>query len=115
MRRSETARWMLRGAKWLLVACATLVATTVASRADAIDGQWCLGTGHFAIDGPNIVTPGGNQITGNYDRHGFRYVVPANEAGAGTEVIMVLLNEETVRLTRGGFPPETWRRCKPTS
>ena len=85
------------------------------ARADAIDGQWCLGSSHFEINGPNIRTPGGNQITGNYDRHGFEYVVPANEDGAGTQIVMVLLNEETLRLTRGSQPPETWRRCKPVS
>jgi len=26
-------------------------------------------------------------ITGNYDRHGFSYVVPRNEVGAGTQVV----------------------------
>ena len=70
------------------------------ARADAIDGQWCLGSSHFAIDGPSILTPGGNRIQGNYSRHGFFYVVPANEPGAGGEIDMVLLNEETVQLTR---------------
>jgi hypothetical protein len=95
------------------LAALLLAATPV--RADAIDGQWCLASSHFEIDGPNIRTPGGNRIVGNYDRHGFTYVVPANEAGAGTEIVMVLLNEETVRLTRGSSPPEIWRRCKPTS
>ena len=84
-------------------------------RADAIDGQWCLASSHFEISGPNIRTPGGSQITGSYDRHGFTYVVPANEDGAGTQIVMVLLNEETVRLTRGPPPPETWRRCKRVS
>ena len=87
------------------------------ARADAIDGEWCLGSSHFAIDGPSILTPGGNRIQGNYSRHGFFYVVPANEPGAGGEIDMVLLNEETVRLTRKGQTsgPEIWRRCKPTS
>jgi hypothetical protein len=92
-----------------------IVAGVCPARADAIDGQWCLGSSHFEISGPNIRTPGGNQITGNYDRHGFTYVVPSNEVGAGTQIVMVLLNEETVRLTRGTSAPETWKRCKPTS
>ena len=84
--------------------------------ADAIDGQWCLASSHFEIDGPKIRTPGGNHTVGNYDRHGFTYIVPANEAGAGTQIVMVLLNEETVRLTRNeSSPAEIWRRCKPTS
>jgi hypothetical protein len=99
----------------LLLGCGTLLAGTSLARADAIDGQWCFGSSHFEINGPNIRTPGGNEIAGNYDRHGFSYVVPANEQGAGTEIVMVLLNEETVRLTRGTSTPETWKRCKPVS
>ena len=83
--------------------------------ADAIDGQWCLASSHFEINGPKIRTPGGNEITGNYDRHGFTYVVPPSEEGAGTQIVMVLLNEETVRPTRGTSAPGTWRRCKPVS
>ena len=90
---------------------------TAPALADAIDGEWCLGAAHFAIDGPRILTPGGNRIEGNYSRHGFSYVVPASEAGAGGEIHMVLLNEETVSLSRQGqsAAPEIWRRCKPTS
>jgi hypothetical protein len=98
-----------------VVACVGFVASVCPARADAIDGQWCLGASHFEISGPNIRTPGGNDITGNYDRHGFDYVVPANEEGAGNKIVMVLLNEETVRLTRGSSAPETWKRCKPVS
>jgi hypothetical protein len=97
------------------VAGLALLIGAPSARADAIDGQWCLASSHFEISGPNIRTPGGNQITGNYDRHGFSYVVPAGEEHAGIQVVMVLLNEETVHLTRGSAPPETWRRCKPVS
>jgi hypothetical protein len=87
------------------------------AHADAIDGQWCLGPSHFAIEGPSILTPGGNRIQGDYSRHAFAYVVPASEPGAGGEINMQLLNEETVQLSRKGHssPPEIWRRCKPTS
>ena len=99
----------------LLLSCVALVVGVCSARADAIDGQWCLGSSHFEINGPNIRTPGGNQITGSYDRHGFEYVVPANEEGAGTQIVMMLLNEETVRLTRGTSASETWKRCKPVS
>jgi len=98
---------------WLL----TLVSLIAAgpAHADAIDGQWCLASSHFEIDGSNIRTPGGNRVVGNYHRHGFTYVVPSNEQDAGAQVVMVLLNEETVQLTRGSSPPELWRRCRPTS
>src|SRR5262245_61675373 len=99
----------------VFVGCVALFMGISAARADAIDGQWCLASSHFGINGPKIRTPGGNQIIGNYDRHGFTYVVPANEDGAGTQIVMVLLNEETVRLTRESSAPEIWRRCKPIS
>ena len=99
----------------MLLSWLALVAGAVSARADAIDGQWCFGSSHFEINGPKIRTPGGNDIVGNYDRHGFSYVVPANEQGAGAQIIMLLLNEETVQLTRGTSAPETWKRCKPVS
>jgi len=43
----------------LLAALLSPVAPHLAS-ADVIDGEWCKGTSHFTIDGPNILTPGGN-------------------------------------------------------
>lgn len=89
------------------------------ANADAIDGDWCFGASSLYIKGPSVRTPGGNQIEANYDRHGIRYVVPANEAGAGSEVVMRLLNEENAVLVRkvGATEsgPETWKRCKPIS
>ena len=101
----------------LVVAAGALCTLSSPGRADAIDGEWCLGASHFSIDGPNILTPGGSRLQCNYYRHGFFYIVPANEPGAGGEGNMLLLNEETVQLTRTGASsaPEIWRRCKPTS
>jgi hypothetical protein len=88
-----------------------ILAAAGAARADAIDGNWCAGDGRtLTIDGPRIVTPGGASITGAYNRHGFAYTVPPSEAGAGGEVRMVLLNEETVRMVTG-LQPEIWHRC----
>jgi hypothetical protein len=100
-----------------MIAAGALCVASSSARADAIDGQWCLGSSHFAIEGPSILTPGGNRIQGNYSRHGFVYIVPTSEPGAGSQIDMVLLNEETVQLTRQGqaSAPEIWRRCKPTS
>ena len=87
------------------------------ARADAIDGNWCAPDGRvMSIDGPAIVTPGGSQITGNYSRHAFSYVVPPGESEAGATVLMILLNEETVRIAPGnGAPEEIWHRCDVTS
>jgi hypothetical protein len=93
--------------------------------ADAIDGDWCQPDGRqMAIRGPSIVTVGGNGIRGDYTRHGFSYVIPPSEPGAGKTVQMILLNEDTVQLMwpEGAVKPplkalEIWHRCRsnPTS
>ena len=99
---------------------ATLAAAMLSSEtalADAIDGDWCYSDGkRLSINGPEIVTPGGVQTKGNYDRHHFSYVVPATEPGAGLTVTMVLLSEIMMRLKPPGGEEQTWRRCgKPIS
>jgi cellulase/cellobiase CelA1 len=83
------------------------------AHADAIDGNWCADDGRvMTIEGSSIATPGGQQTTGDYSRHAFAYVVPAGEADAGTEIAMVLLNEQTVAVKAGpAAPEEIWRRC----
>jgi hypothetical protein len=84
--------------------------------ADAIDGNWCHDDGRrFSIRGPEIVTPGGRQMEGNYSRHAFSYTAPA--PGAGQTIFMTLLNENAVQVRRGeapGTPQETWVRCGPS-
>lgn len=98
-----------------------LAAMTTPALADAIDGQWCDSNGHsMKIDGPQIVTPGGTAMTGNYDRHGFEYTVPANEPGAGNLVVMMLLGDDDLDVMTGppgGERPEPvrWRRCQVVS
>jgi hypothetical protein len=89
--------------------------------ADRIDGNWCYKTRTMSIDGPNIVTPGGTRMTGLYDRHGFRYVVPAGEADAGSQVDMVQFDEYTIQVTTipggtaGAARTEIWKRCDLTT
>lgn len=86
------------------------------ARADAIDGDWCLGSLTLNIQGPRIRTPGGAEMAGNYGRHDFSYVVPPNEPGAGSQIAMSLRGDELMLLQRAGdTTPESWRRCKPTS
>jgi hypothetical protein len=87
------------------------------ARADAIDGDWCLDTGtKLSISGPDIVTPGGQQTKGDYDRHHFSYVVPSPEPGAGGIVTMVLLSEVLMRLKPPASDEQLWHRCgKPVS
>ena len=85
------------------------------AKADVIDGDWCDDAGrHLSIRGPTIVTPGGKEMQGQYTRHSFRYVVPANEPASGQDVEMLLRNETTVHLRVGPAAlPEIWHRCKP--
>jgi hypothetical protein len=107
-RHSRCTRWATRFA-------IAVALTPVAARADAIDGDWCFATQNLNIRGPKLRLPSGLEITGDYDRHGFRYTVPANETGAGTAVSMQLFGEELMQLTRAKGEPEMWRRCKPIS
>jgi hypothetical protein len=84
--------------------------------ADAIDGDWCRADGRrMSIRGPDIVTPGGKQTRGDYNRHFFSYVVPAGEAGAGEKVAITLLSEYLAHARQGGdgAPVQVWNRCQP--
>ncbi len=85
-----------------------------AAKADAIDGDWCSTKepSHLTISGPNIVTPSGNQTSGNYTRHTFSFVVPGSDPGAGSTVEMRLLNEQEVRISGMAEATEVWKRCK---
>jgi len=99
----------------LVLAGLAVVAMSGEGRADAIDGQWCAVDGkRIEINGPRIRTPGGTQMQGDYDRHGFRYVVPAAEPGAGGTVVMRLLNDNLMNLTPpGSSAVQQWNRCGP--
>tara|TARA_R110002126_G_scaffold118819_1_gene259402 strand:- start:99 stop:506 length:408 start_codon:yes stop_codon:yes gene_type:complete len=86
--------------------------------ADAIDGAWCNGVKRLEISGPTILTPGGNSIDGVYGRHDFTYTVPTGEAGAGANVDMDLIGDDTMRLWPNGRSPDPeiagaqmWKRC----
>ncbi len=86
--------------------------------ADRVDGEWCLEGKHFSINGPQIVTPGGATLQGDYTRHAFRYVTPPPDVDAGVPVIIQLMNETTLRLHMGedaALPWQIWRRCEATS
>jgi len=83
--------------------------------ADSIDGDWCSPDNKLrvSIQGPDIVTPGGHRIKGDYDRHAFSYVVPASEPGAGKKAEMVLRGEYAMQFLAGPVVPtdQMWRRC----
>ena len=101
----------------IFLALTFVVLHTGVARADAIDGDWCHGDGRrLTINGPDITTPAGAQLKGDYDRHHFSYVVPSSEPGAGATVAMVLLSELQMRLKPPTGEEQTWRRCgKPIS
>lgn len=95
---------------------AMLFLSAGAAHADAIDGNWCNpDLGRLEIRGTSIMTPGGNQISGAYDRHASRYVAPAGEPSPGAEVDMVLVDDDTIhRIVAPGADTkiEVWRRCQ---
>ena len=100
------------------LALAGSVLSSLPAFADAIDGDWCYGGSHMEITGSSIRTPDRTKVQGNYYRYRFTYVIPANEAGAGGEITMVMIRgQELVQLNRPGAKdgPEVWRRCKPIS
>ena len=100
-----------------LIAALGLTMLAGPALADAIDGNWCHTDGRrFTIHGPEIVTPGGKRMEGNYSRHWFSYTAPAPEPGAGETIFMTLANENTVYLRRGeaATAQETWVRCSPS-
>jgi hypothetical protein len=103
-----------RRLRTFFLSAVALLALTPTARADAIDGNWCSAEGkRLTITGPEIVTPGGTRMQGNYDRHHFDYVVPEKEAGAGERVRMVLQGEYQVSITFGAAAAQIWRRCPP--
>jgi hypothetical protein len=81
--------------------------------ADAIDGNWCLGTKTMSISGTDIVTPGGKRMKGDYTRHSYSYTVPPGEPGAGQIIAMILRGEYLLHARQGGqdAPLQEWRRC----
>lgn len=96
------------------LAIAGLIAAGSA-RADSIDGHWCTENGlRMTIQGPSLLSPGGARLSGDYSRHGFRYVAPAGEPGGGGGVELVLQGENLVRAlaSQGSIEP-IWRRCGP--
>jgi hypothetical protein len=90
-----------------------LLLTCSPAIADAIDGDWCSPNDELSlsINGSNLTTPMGNQITGTYSRHAFSYTIPEGEPNTGAAVSMRMLNDDEVSHSLAGGAPEIWRRC----
>ena len=104
----------LRAGLLIVPVLALALLAPTSAKADRIDGNWCRGLAHLAIDGPTIITPGGTRMSGDYDRHGFRYVVPTGEPGAGATISMVQLSEQLMQLSSSAKPGDVqdWTRCQ---
>ncbi len=98
----------------LAVAAAATLWPPERAAADAIDGNWCAEAGgrHMSNAGPRIVTPGGQAMQGDYSRHAFTYIVPAAEPGAGAQVAMVLIVDDTIHLRTDTTAVQIWHRCE---
>lgn len=98
-----------------LAAGTILACGTGSAFADAIDGV-PPGWPPFLNSRPEIVTPRGKTMQGNYSRHYYSYVPPAPERGAGQIINMTLVNENTVHMQYGeaSGPAEIWPRCSQT-
>ena len=112
--------YLRRTAAAVALTALALLVEPPAARADVIDGDWCQPGRHFSIKGPEIVTPAGHRLQGNYSRHYFTYIVPAAEPEAGQYIAMTLVNENTVHLRKGGDAAaaaqasvQVWLRCAP--
>lgn len=104
----------------LLIAVFMIGAFAAPALADRLDGGWCGGNGkQLQINGPQITTPSGKVLEGDYRRHSFSYTAPVGDADAGQQIVMQQLNEEQMTLYRitDGKPgePELWQRCDITS
>jgi hypothetical protein len=106
---------------WIMFrACAVVAFVFVLASpavADAIDGDWCGEKGlHLTIKGPEITTPSGVTMKGNYHRHEFSYTAPPGDGDAGMQIYLKLLSEEWMNLyqMKDGKPGEAelWRRCE---
>ena len=99
-----------------VILCGAFLLWTTTVRADAIDGDWCGKSGqHLNIDGTQIKTPGGNLITGNYERHAFSYTLPEGERHAPGTINMQMQSEDLIVLTLPDGVEENWRRCEVVS
>jgi len=102
------------------VAAAVFLLVASPAFADRIDGNWCYQDGRqMTIDVPQIKTPGGTVMTGEYDLHAFLYIAPPGEGqgepDAGAVIAMVQLNDETINVQVGKAPAvQVWNRCKLT-
>lgn len=119
MRLAYAPRMMIKRISTGFAFLALIFSTSIA-HADQIDGTWCSPKGEsMTIEGSNVVTPGGNKITANYDRHHVDYALPEGEENAGARLSADQLNDDNISVTliRGGTAGAAvvWKRCEVVS
>ncbi len=89
--------------------------------ADQINGNWCSASGKtLSINGSDVITPAGNQVSANHERHHIDYQIPAGEPNAGAQFSADQLNDNeiSVKIIKGTpsieGKSEIWTACKPT-
>ena len=109
----------MRKAQKTFLAALVLLLSSGPALADRIDGTWCSPEGDaMTIEGSRVVTPGGNEVHGNYNRHHVDYAVPDGEPNAGGRINADQIDDERIRVTVIRLvqlePPahEIWTRCE---
>ena len=95
----------------------SVVAVALQVLAGGFDGVWCSPDGrHIAVDGLNVITPGGQPATGTYYDLDFAFPV---DSGAVIWMQMIDGNTARVSTVAEGHneppPHDRWRRCDVTS
>ena len=98
-----------------------MLALSLGAHADQINGNWCASNGQtISIDGSQVITPFGNKVSANHDRHHIDYQIPAGEPNAGDQFTANQLSDDEIRVKIVGDKgpiqgkSEIWTPCKPT-
>ena len=98
-----------------------MVSLSLPAAADQINGNWCSPKGQtLSINGTHVITPAGNVVSANHERHHIDYQIPLGEPNAGDRFIADQLSDEkiSVKIAKGKNTDEgtseIWTPCKPT-
>jgi hypothetical protein len=85
---------------------------TTPLEAHQIDGRWCNKGRQVTIESPIIITPSGKKIFGEFNRHEFKYEIPAGDSHAGETGHFAAQHDTLAHFTRSGSSQfEEWEPC----